>query len=128
LRHGGCVSRVAATAEPPPPLVHLDLRDISAARICELRFVDLEVWCPRERDPRASKSFYRPLHEDFYTAMLRSTFCPHRVCPLEDIVRAGGEQTHPYLTYLPGLADLWDNLGHTLRLGFESSMLHYGYT
>ena len=69
LRHGGRVPRAATIAEPPPPLVHLDLRDISAARVHELRFVDLEVWCPRERDPRASEVFYTRLHEDFYIAM-----------------------------------------------------------
>lgn len=38
--------------------------------------------------------------------MQRSILRPHRVCPLEDIVRAGGEQVCPYLTYLPGLAEL----------------------
>lgn len=55
--------------------------------------------------------FYTPLHEDFFTAMQRSVVRPHRVCPLEDIVRAGGEQMRPYLTYLPGLADLMGRSG-----------------
>lgn len=38
--------------------------------------------------------------------MQRSILRPHRVYPLEDIVRAGGEQVCPYLTYLLGLAEL----------------------
>ena len=82
------------------------MRGISAARVRELRFVDLEVWCHCERDPRASEGFCTPLHEDFLIAMQYLVFCPHRVYPLEDIVRAGGEEISPYLTYLPGLADL----------------------
>jgi len=68
-RRGDRVPRAAAVADPPPPLVHLDLRNISAYRVHELRFVELEEWFPRGRDPRASEGWYHPLHEDFYTAL-----------------------------------------------------------
>lgn len=36
---------------------------------------------------------------------------PQRVCQLEAVVRAAGETIRPYLTYLPGLADLPGRLG-----------------
>lgn len=88
--------------------MHLDLRNTSASRVQELRFVDLDVWFPHERNPQASDGWYTPLHEDFYIALdlTRIGLCPHRVCPLEDIVCAGGEEICPSLTYLLGLVDL----------------------
>jgi hypothetical protein len=48
------------------------------------------------------------LQEDFYNAFLNSgvAFRSQRMCSLEAIVRVAGEQIHPYLSYLPGLADL----------------------
>jgi hypothetical protein len=54
------------------------------------------------------------LQEDFYNAYLNSgvAFRSQRVCCLEAIVAARGEQVHPHLTYLPGFADL---LGWTDR-------------
>ena len=54
------------------------------------------------------------LQEDFYNAYINggAEIRSQRVCPLEAIVAAGGEQVWPLLTYLPGLADL---LGWTDR-------------
>jgi len=54
------------------------------------------------------------LQENFYNAYLNSgvAFRSQRVCWLEAIVAARGEQVHPHLTFLPGLVDL---LGWTGR-------------
>ena len=85
-----------------------------AKQVQQLRFVDFEVWFPPRRDERASERFYTPLHEDFYNVYLNSgvAFISQRVCRLEAIVVARGEQVRPHLTFLPGLVDL---LGWTDR-------------
>jgi hypothetical protein len=51
---------------------------------------------------------YTLVHEDFGSAMSHSgiTLIPHRVCLLEEIVVARGEQIHPALTYLLSSTDL----------------------
>ena len=63
---------------------------------------------------RALEHFYTMLREDFYNAYLNSgvAFKSQRVCSLESLVAAIGEQIRPHLTYLPGLSDL---LGQTGR-------------
>jgi len=55
-----------------------------------------------------------PLLEDFYNGYLNSgvAFRSQRVCSIEAIVAAAGEQIRPHLSYLPGLTDL---LGWTGR-------------
>ena len=83
-------------------------------QVQQLRFVQFEDLFPPKRDERASKGFYTPLQEDFYNAYLNSgvAFRSHRVCSIEAIVAAAGEQIRPHLSYLPGLIDL---LGRTGR-------------
>ena len=51
--------------------------------------------------------------EDFYNAYLNSgvAFRCQRVCHLEAIVVAGGEQVRPHLTFLHGLVDLLGQTG-----------------
>ena len=49
-------------------------------------------------------------------------FRSQRVCSIESIVAAAGEQIHPYLSYLPGLTDL---LGRTDR--YVPSWVHEFY-
>jgi len=80
----------------------------------QLRFVQFEDWFPARRDERVSEHFYTVLQEDFYNAYLNSgiAFRFQRVCPLESLVAAAGEQICPHLSYLPGLSDL---LGRTGR-------------
>ena len=53
------------------------------------------------------------LQEDFYNAYLNSgvAFKSQRVCSLESLVAAIGEQIRPHLTYLPGLLDLLGWIG-----------------
>ena len=79
-----------------------------AKQVQQLRFVQFEEWFPPRRDERASKGFYTPLQEDFYNAYLNSgvAFMSQRVCSIEAIVAAAGEQICPHLSYLPGLTDL----------------------
>ena len=71
-----------------------------------------EDWFSPRRHERASEGFYTPLQEDFYNAYLNSgvAFRSQRVCSIESIVAAAGEQIRPYLSYLLGLIDL---LGQT---------------
>jgi hypothetical protein len=103
---------------PPPrarghPLVeHFDLRGATTRQVQALRFVEVGRWFPPQRDPRALKGFYTPLHEDFYRTYDDSgiAFRPQRVCRLEALVEVVGEQLRPYLSFLPGLSDL---LGRT---------------
>ena len=95
-------------------MTHLDLRATTAKQVQQLRFVQFEEWFPPRRDERASEGFYTPLQEDFYNTYLNSgvAFRSHRVCSIESIVAAAGEQSRPYLSYLPGLTNL---LGRTGR-------------
>ena len=76
--------------------------------------MQFEDWFPSRRDERASEHFYIPLQEDFYNAYLNSgvTSRSQRVCSIEALVAAAGEQIHPHLSYLPGFTDL---LGWTGR-------------
>ena len=94
-------------------MVHLDLRAATARQVQQLRFVEFEVWFPLRRDERAAEGFYTPLQEDFYNAYLNSgvAFRSQRVCSIESIVAATGEQICPYLSYLPGLTDLLGRTG-----------------
>jgi len=91
----------------------LDLRAATARRVQQLRFIEFDQWFPPRRDERASEGFYTVLQEDFYTAFALSGVAlrSHRVCQIRDIVAATGEQIRPYLTYLPGLADLMGRSG-----------------
>ena len=75
--------------------------------------MEVKQWFPPQRDERASNGFYTVLQEDFYNAYVNSgvAFRSQRVCPLEAIVAARGEQVHPHLTYLSGLADLLGWIG-----------------
>ena len=79
----------------------------------QLRFVQFEDWFPARRDERVSEHFYTVLQEDFYNAYLNSgiAFRFQRVCPLESLVAAEGEQIRPHLTYLPSLLDLLGWIG-----------------
>jgi hypothetical protein len=81
-----------------------------------LRCVDLNVWFPRDRQPRV-EYFHTALHEDFFRAYVETgtTFGPHRVVLVEEIVRVTGEQIRPHLTYLPGLADLIGRSGKYMQ-------------
>ena len=74
----------------------------------QLRFVQFEDWFSPRRDERASEGFYTPLQEDFYNASLNNgaAFRSQRVCSIESIIAAAGEQIRPYLSYLLGLIDL----------------------
>ena len=76
--------------------------------------MEVEQWFPPQHDERALEGLYTMLQEDFYNAYLNSSvaFRSQRVCRLEAIVVAGGEQVHPHLTFLPSLVDL---LGQTGR-------------
>ena len=84
------------------------MRATTARQVQQLRFVEVEQWFPPQQYERASEGFYIVLQEDFYNAYLNSgvAFRSQRVCHLEAIVVAGGEQVCPHLTFLPGLADL----------------------
>ena len=90
----------------------------------QLRFVQFEDWFPPRRDERASKGFYTPLQENFYNAYLNSgvAFRSQRVCSIESVVAAAGQQIRPHLSYLPGLIDL---LGWTGR--YVLSWVHEFY-
>ena len=91
-----------------PPETHLDLRAATAKQVHQLRFVQFEEWFPPRRDEHACEGFYTPRKEDFYKAYLNSgvAFRSHRVCSIEAIVAAVGEQIRPHLSYLPWLTDL----------------------
>ena len=95
-------------------MVHLDLRAATAKQVQQLRFVQFEDWFPPRWDEPASEHFYTVLHEDFYNAYLNTgvAFRSQRVCSIESLVAAVGEQIRPHLSYLPGLIDL---LGWTGR-------------
>ena len=95
-------------------MVHLDLRAATARQVQQLCFVQFEDWFPPRQDERASEHFYIVLQEDFYNAYLNSevAFRSQRVCSIESLVAAAGEQIRPHLSYLPGLIDL---LGRTGR-------------
>jgi hypothetical protein len=88
-------------------VAHIELRGVRAGWVQELRCVDLDVWFPRDRQPRV-EYFHAALHEDFFRAYVETgtTFGPHKVVSVEEIIRVAGEQIHPHLMYLPGLADL----------------------
>ena len=75
--------------------------------------MQFEDWFPPRRDEHALEGFYTPLQEDFYNAYLNSgvAFRSQRVCSIEAIVAAAGEQIHPHLSYLPGLTDLLRRIG-----------------
>ena len=79
-----------------------------AKQVQQLRFVDFDQWFPPRWDERASEGFDTPLQEDFYNAYLNSgaVFRSQRMCNIESIVAAAGENIRPYLSYLPGLIDL----------------------
>jgi hypothetical protein len=70
--------------------------------------VCLEEWFLDQRDERVAEGFFTPLQEDFYRAYHDSgvVFRSQRVYSLEAIVQVTGEEIHPHLTYLEGLADL----------------------
>ena len=106
-------SRPPPRPQGPPPVIHLDLRAATAKQVQQLRFVQFEEWFPPRRDERASEGFYTPLQEDFYNAYLNSgvAFRSQRVCSIEAIVAAAGEQIHPHLSYLPGLTHLLGQIG-----------------
>ena len=95
-------------------MVHLDLRAATAKQVQQLWFVQFEDWFPPRRDERAPEHFNIVLQEDFYNAYLNSgvAFRSQRVCSIESLVAATGEQICPHLSYLPGLIDL---LGWTGR-------------
>ena len=86
-------------------MVHLDLRAATARQVQQLQFED---WFLPRQDERASEHFYIVLQEDFYSAYLNSgiAFRSQRVCSIESLVAAAGEQILPDLSYLPGLIDL----------------------
>ena len=94
-------------------MTHLDLRATTAKQVQQLRFVPFEDGFPPRIDERASEGFYTPLQEDFYNAYLNSgvAFRSQRVCSIEAIVAAVGEQIHPHLSYLLGLTDLLGWIG-----------------
>ena len=70
--------------------------------------MQFEDWFPPRWDERASEGFYTPLQEDLYNAYLNRgvAFRAQRVCSIESVIAAAGEQIHPHLSYLPGLTDL----------------------
>ena len=78
--------------------------------------MQFEDWFPLRRDERASEHFYTPLQEDFYNAYLNSgvAFRSQRVCSIESLVVAAGEQIRPHLSYLLGLTDLLGRTGRYL--------------
>jgi hypothetical protein len=84
------------------------LRGATARQVQALWFVEVGRWFPPQQDPRASKGFYTPLHEDFYRAYVDSGIAlrPQRVCRLETLVEVVGEQLHPHLSFLPGFVRL----------------------
>ena len=94
-------------------MTHLDLRAAIAKQVQHLRFVQFEDWFSPRRDERASEHFYTPLQEDFYNAYLNNgvAFISQRVCSIESLVAAAGEQIYPHLSYLPGLIDLLGRTG-----------------
>ena len=65
------------------------------------------------------------LQEDFSNTYLNSgvAFRSQRVCSIESIVVATGEQIRPHLFYLPGLIDLLGRTGH-----FAPSWVHEFYS
>ena len=75
--------------------------------------MQFEDWFPPRWDERASEHFYTPLQEDFHNAYLNSgvAFRSQRVCSIESLVVATGEQIRPHLSYLPGLIDLLGRIG-----------------
>ena len=70
--------------------------------------MQFEDWFPLRWDERALEHFYTVLQEDFYNAYLNSgvAFRSQRVCSIESLVAATGEQICPHLSYLLGLTDL----------------------
>jgi hypothetical protein len=88
-------------------VAHIDLRGVRARWVQELRCVDLNIWFPKDRQPRV-EYFHTSLHEDFFRAHMETgtAFGPHRVVLVKEIVRVASEQIHLHLTYLPGLTDL----------------------
>ena len=106
-------------------MVHLDLRAATVRQVQQLWFVQFEDWFPPRRDERASEHFYIVLQEDFYQDYLNNgvAFRSQRVCSIESLVAAVGEQIRPHLTYLPGLSDL---LGWTGQ--YVSSWVHEFYS
>ena len=106
-------SRLPPRPKGPPLVTHLDLRATTAKQVQQLRFMQFEEWFLPRRDERALEGFYTPLQEDFYHAYLNSgvTFRSQRVCSIESIVAAAGEQIRPYLSYFTGLTDLLGWIG-----------------
>ena len=81
-------------------MVHLYLRAATARQVQQLWFVHFEDWFPPRRDEVPSEHFYTVLQEDFYNAYLNSgvAFGSQRVCSIESLVAAAGEQIHPHLS------------------------------
>ena len=81
-------------------MVHLDLRAATAKQVQQLHFVQFEDWFLPRRDERASEHFYIVLQEDLYNAYLNSGVAirSQRVCSIESLVAAVGEQIHPHLS------------------------------
>ena len=73
----------------------------------QLRFVQFDDWFSPRQNERAPEHFYTVL-QDFYNAYLNNSVAlrSQRVCSLESLDAAVGEQICPHLTYLPGLSDL----------------------
>ena len=73
----------------------------------------MEDWFPPRRDECALAGFYTPLQKDFYNAYLNSgvAFRSQRVCSIESVVAAVGEQIRPHLSYLSGLIDPLGRIG-----------------
>ena len=91
----------------------------------QLWFVQFEDWFSPRQDERASDHFYTVLQEDFYSAYLNSGVAirSQRVCSIDSLVAAIGEQIHPHLSHQPGLLDL---LGWTGR--YILSWVHEFYS
>ena len=106
-------SRLPPRPQGPPPVTHLELRAATAKQVQQLCFVQFEDWFSSRRDERASEHFYIPLQEDFYNAYLNNGVASRsqRVCSIEALVAAAGEQIHPHLSYLSRLIDLLRRTG-----------------
>jgi hypothetical protein len=82
-----------------------DLQRATVARVRRFRYVPMESWLPKQREPAAADPFSTRIQESFYRAQLSTQIAlrAHRLLDLPTFLLAAGADSEVHLSYLPGL-------------------------
>lgn len=67
--------RFHGSKDEVPPIFLRDLRGLPGAKVRKLRFVDVHVWFPDQREDKVDPRFFTLLQEAFYYAYVKIGVC-----------------------------------------------------